>query len=61
MQAASALSNSLRDGGAAITTPGGGRIHGLEVARRARAMRYFFDIRDDQLVPDEEGMILPDI
>ena len=24
-------------------------------------MRYFFDIRDDQLVPDEEGMILPDI
>jgi len=26
-----------------------------------RAMRYFFDIRDDQLVPDEEGMILPDI
>jgi hypothetical protein len=21
----------------------------------------FFDIRDDQLVPDEEGMILPDI
>jgi hypothetical protein len=24
-------------------------------------MRYFFDIRDDQLVPDEDGMILPDI
>ena len=24
-------------------------------------MRYFFDIRDDQLVPDDEGMILPDI
>jgi hypothetical protein len=24
-------------------------------------MRYYFDIRDDQLVPDEEGMILPDI
>jgi len=24
-------------------------------------MRYFFDIRDDQLIPDEEGMILPDI
>jgi hypothetical protein len=21
----------------------------------------FFDIRDDQLIPDEEGMILPDI
>jgi hypothetical protein len=40
MQAASALSNCLRDGGAAITAPGG-RIHGLEVARRARAMRYF--------------------
>ena len=60
MQAALALSNCLRDGGAAITAPGG-RIHGLEVARRARAMRYFFDIRDDQLVPDEEGMILPDI
>jgi hypothetical protein len=60
MQAASALSNCLRDGGAAIAAPGG-RIHGLEVARRAHAMRYFFDIRDDQLVPDEEGMILPDI
>jgi hypothetical protein len=59
MQAASALSNCLRDGGAAIKAPG--RIHELEVARRARAMRYFFDIRDDQLVPDEEGMILPDI
>ena len=28
----------------------------------ARAMRYFFfDIRDDQLIPDEEGMILPEI
>ena len=24
-------------------------------------MRYFFDIRDDQLIPDEEGMILRDI
>jgi len=24
-------------------------------------MRYFFDIRDDQLVPDEEGMILPEL
>ena len=59
MQAASALSNCLRDGGAAIKAPG--RIDELEVARRARAMRYFFDIRDDQLVPDEEGMILPDI
>ena len=30
-------------------------------SQRARAMRYFFDIRDDQLIPDEEGMILPDI
>lgn len=60
MQAASALSNCLRDGGAAIEAPGG-RIDGWEVARRARAMRYFFDIRDVQLVPDEEGMILPDI
>jgi hypothetical protein len=59
MQAASALSNCLRDGGAAYGS--GGRIHGLEVARSARAMRDYFDIRDDQLVPDEEGMILPDI
>ena len=62
MQAALALSNSqLLERRRRSDHGSGRRIHGLEVARRARAMRYFFDIRDDQLVPDEEGMILPDI
>jgi hypothetical protein len=55
MQAASALSNCLGDGGAAITAP---RVESMGWKSQGEpAQCDFFDIRDDQLVPDEEGMI----
>jgi len=57
--AESALSNCLRDGGAAITAPGVESMGWKSQGEPARC--DIFDIRDDQLVPDEEGMILPDI
>jgi hypothetical protein len=59
MQAALALSNCLRDGAAAITAPGVESMGWKSQGEPARC--DIFDIRDDQLVPDEEGMILPDI